>query len=103
MEPESYYDSAPSEESEAADSMLVMEQAEFSWQAEEQEGANTFRLTDLNVNITKGQFVGIVGRVGSGKSSFLQAITANLIKKNGRVFVQNWQQGNNSFIEFFYN
>lgn len=68
---------------------LIMEQAEFSWQLDN----DNFRLSDLNLRISKGQFIGVIGKVGSGKSSFLQAITGNLIKTNGTIYVRDWQQG----------
>lgn len=72
-----------------AQATLIMEQAVFSWQSVD----DNFRLTDLNLRIPKGQFVGVIGRVGSGKSSFLQAITGNLVKKSGSIYVRNWQEG----------
>lgn len=65
------------------DSVVVMKNAEFSWHADE-EG---FRLKDITVNIRKKQFVGVIGKVGSGKSSFLQAITGDLVKMRGAVSV----------------
>ena len=65
------------------DSAVVMKNAEFSWHLNEE----SFRLKDINVNIRKKQFVGVIGKVGSGKSSFLQAITGDLIKASGTVSV----------------
>ena len=91
MDPESYYSAHPPRTDSDVPATLVMDQAEFSWQLAEE----SFRLTDLSVNIPKGKFVGVIGRVGSGKSSFLQAITGDLLKRNGHIFVHNWQQGPN--------
>ena len=34
----------------------------------------------------QGQFIGVVGKVGSGKSSLLAAITAEMEKRLGEVF-----------------
>lgn len=87
MDSGSYYSSKRVEPD--AQATLIMEQAEFSWQL----GNDGFRLSDLNLMITKGQFIGVIGKVGSGKSSFLQAITGNLVKRNGSIYVRNWQQG----------
>lgn len=45
-------------------------------------------ITDLNLKVNKGEFVYLIGKVGSGKSSILKTITAELpIKeaKNARV------------------
>lgn len=38
----------------------------------------TFKLTDLDLNIKKGEFVAVVGDVGSGKSSLLRAIIGDM-------------------------
>lgn len=42
-------------------------------------------LEDLNITIKKGQLVGIVGRVGSGKSSFLSAVLGEMHLKEGNI------------------
>lgn len=70
-------------------SVIFMKDAEFSWHTNE-EG---FRLTDLSVNIRKKQFVGVIGKVGSGKSSFLQAITGDLIKTKGTISISEPNEG----------
>ncbi|XP_064395751.1 ATP-binding cassette sub-family C member 10-like [Halichondria panicea] len=44
-------------------------------------------LTDINLTIHPGELVGVVGRVGSGKSSLLSAITAEMNKLGGEVGV----------------
>ncbi|KAJ4474310.1 multidrug resistance-associated ABC transporter [Lentinula aciculospora] len=44
-----------------------------------------FQLKDLDLTIRKGAFVAIVGRVGSGKSSILQALTGEMRKSSGEV------------------
>ena len=36
-------------------------------------------LKKINLNIRKGEFIGLIGEVGSGKSSLLQAIINNLV------------------------
>lgn len=43
------------------------------WNASSTETA----LTGITLNVTKGKLVGIIGPVGSGKSSFLQTILGN--------------------------
>lgn len=52
-----------------------------------------FYLENLNLNIEKGEFVGIMGTVGGGKSSILSAILAELTKQDGRIGVANLEQG----------
>lgn len=44
-----------------------------------------FSLEGLSLRIPKGAFIAIVGRVGSGKSSFLQALVGEMRKTKGEV------------------
>lgn len=44
-----------------------------------------FSLENLSLRIPKGAFIAIVGRVGSGKSSFLQALVGEMRKTKGEV------------------
>ncbi|KII85509.1 hypothetical protein PLICRDRAFT_145262 [Plicaturopsis crispa FD-325 SS-3] len=44
-----------------------------------------FELVDLKFRVPKGTFVAIVGRVGSGKSSLLQALIGEMRRKSGHV------------------
>ncbi|KAK0542683.1 hypothetical protein OC845_006498 [Tilletia horrida] len=47
--------------------------------------AKPFALKDLQVAIPKGELVGIVGRIGSGKSSMLSAMAGEMRKRSGTV------------------
>ena len=87
MDPSAYY--SP-QRLEALDAAVVMDQAEFSWK---QENENVFKPNVINLNVRKDQFIAIVGRVGSGKSSLLQAITGDLVRCSGRISVSDPQQG----------
>lgn len=40
-------------------------------------------LTDINLKIKKGTLVGIVGKIGSGKSSLLDALVGELEARKG--------------------
>jgi len=44
-------------------------------------------LTDVNFTLAKGEFVYLIGRVGSGKSSLIKTINAELPLKNGSASV----------------
>ena len=44
-----------------------------------------FELKDLRLQVPKGAFVAVVGRVGSGKSSLLQALIGEMRKTRGEV------------------
>lgn len=65
----------------------------FVWPS--QEGKRTTRSTLKNINLTvkQGQLVGICGQVGAGKSSLLAAITAEMERTAGRVFVNCLETG----------
>ncbi|CAG7855040.1 SubName: Full=Probable ATP-binding cassette transporter protein YOR1 {ECO:0000313/EMBL:CCA75566.1} [Serendipita indica DSM 11827] len=52
---------------------------------EPKEGKEIFKLKNINMHIAKGQFIGIVGKVGSGKSSLLNALIGEMRKTNGSV------------------
>ncbi len=44
-------------------------------------------LSDVTFNVSKGEFVYIIGRVGSGKTSIIKTINAELPLKSGNVMV----------------
>jgi len=47
-------------------------------------------LKDVNLEIKKGEFVYLIGRVGSGKSSLLKTLYADLPLKEGTGTVSDW-------------
>lgn len=42
--------------------------------------------TDLNVEIQEGEFVTIIGSNGSGKSTFFNVVSGNILQDSGKVF-----------------
>ncbi|KAI2659397.1 ATP-binding cassette sub-family C member 10 [Labeo rohita] len=58
---------------------VEMDQASFSWKQSEEHDS--------------GSLVAVVGKVGCGKSSLLAAITGDLSRSGGEVFVQGREQG----------
>lgn len=44
-------------------------------------------LRDFNIEIEKGEFVGIIGHTGSGKSTFIQHLNGLLAPTSGKVFI----------------
>lgn len=44
-----------------------------------------FKITDLSLTIARGSLIGIVGPVGSGKTSILQALIGEMRKTSGSV------------------
>ncbi|NWH34064.1 MRP7 protein, partial [Chloropsis hardwickii] len=78
---------------------MEMQHAAFSWVPVEEDSTSqpsstgTLQLHIENLSVRKGMLLGVVGKVGSGKSSLLAAITGELIKRGGRVYVCDLEQG----------
>lgn len=80
---------------EAQEWGLLVENATFEWEEallkddsgelREKSADTPFQLRDVNMRVARGSLVGIVGRVGSGKSSLLQAIIGEMRKLSGEV------------------
>ena len=45
-------------------------------------------LRDININVQKGEILGIIGRNGAGKSTVLKVISRVLVPTEGRVWIQ---------------
>ncbi|XP_044008333.1 ATP-binding cassette sub-family C member 10 isoform X2 [Aphidius gifuensis] len=57
------------------------------------ESDKTFLLKELNLNIKKGQLVGIMGKIGSGKSLLLDGLLAEITKLTGDVGISDLENG----------
>ncbi|XP_069108585.1 ATP-binding cassette sub-family C member 10-like [Argopecten irradians] len=55
--------------------------------------SGTLCLRDISVDIKDGQFIGVIGKVGSGKSSLLSAILAEMYRKEGEISVSILKNG----------
>ncbi|KAK3603062.1 hypothetical protein CHS0354_015755 [Potamilus streckersoni] len=92
------------------DDVVLISNGEFSWQErlcdsrpdrnksieigpKTTEETTTQRLMDVNINISVGQFVGVIGKVGSGKSSLLNAILAEMCRVKGHVYLAGVMEG----------
>ncbi|KAJ2878119.1 Multidrug resistance-associated protein 1 [Coemansia aciculifera] len=62
----------------AGDSAVEFDECVFSW------NTNSYSLAPVTLRIMAGDFVTVVGRVGSGKSSFLSAICGEMPLTSGR-------------------
>lgn len=69
---------------ELGEETVAIQDGTFSWNRHEQ-GKNV--LHDITFSASKGELSCIVGRVGSGKSSFLQSVLGDLFKIKGSVTV----------------
>ncbi|KAK0497158.1 P-loop containing nucleoside triphosphate hydrolase protein [Armillaria luteobubalina] len=65
------------------DTVLSVRNADFSWSAE----AIQPILEDINLTVRKGELLGILGKVGCGKTSLLSAIIGDMIRKEGDLTV----------------
>ncbi|OWF38261.1 Multidrug resistance-associated protein 7 [Mizuhopecten yessoensis] len=55
--------------------------------------SGTLTLRNISIDIKQGQFIGVVGKVGAGKSSFLHALLAEMVREEGNISVRNLEQG----------
>ncbi|KAL7818503.1 P-loop containing nucleoside triphosphate hydrolase protein [Trichoderma gracile] len=69
---------------EMGEETVLIRDGTFSWNRHEDKNA----LTDINFTAYKGELSCVVGRVGAGKSSFLQSILGSLYKVSGSVEVR---------------
>lgn len=60
----------------------------------EEEGNYIFKLFNIDLVVKKGDFVGIIGCVGCGKSSLLSAILAELTMFEGEMATSHIDSGN---------
>ncbi|KIO34137.1 hypothetical protein M407DRAFT_3597 [Tulasnella calospora MUT 4182] len=63
------------------DVVVQISNGDFRWAAKSVEPT----LQDIDLTVRKGELVGILGRVGSGKTSLLSAITGEMTKVDGKV------------------
>ncbi|XP_052235250.1 ATP-binding cassette sub-family C member 10-like isoform X9 [Dreissena polymorpha] len=61
--------------------------------SQEELGETTFSLVDLNFRVLKGQFVGVIGKVGAGKSSLLSCLLAEMHRVRGHIRVNGLDLG----------
>ncbi|KAG1678435.1 Multidrug resistance-associated protein 1 [Nymphon striatum] len=62
--------------------VVCMKNGTFSW-----EKSSKSCLSNINLNVDQGKLIGVVGQVGSGKSSLLSAVLGEMHLKEGRVNV----------------
>lgn len=68
---------------ETGEETVRIRDATFAWSRYEDKNA----LEDINFSASKGELTCVVGRVGAGKSSFLQTLLGDLWKRKGEVIV----------------
>lgn len=68
---------------EVSDGSVTFDNVSFKYKKE----AERYAVSDLNINIKSGQFVGIIGSTGSGKSTLVNLISRLYDATEGRVVV----------------
>ncbi len=63
---------------------IILENISFKFRENEK-----IILKNINIKIKKGERIGIVGKTGSGKSTFLDIFNGLLLPTNGKIFVDN--------------
>ncbi|KAI0763773.1 metal resistance protein YCF1 [Trametes elegans] len=68
---------------ECGDVVVSITNADFAWNKD----APAPTLDDINLTVRKGELVGVLGRVGAGKTSLLSAIIGEMRRRDGEVKV----------------
>ncbi|XP_034544576.1 multidrug resistance-associated protein 7 [Notolabrus celidotus] len=99
---QAYYALVTPEDSQTS---VLLSQGKFSWQGPDAPNQNNEResgsgsakgsllLHSLDLHVTKGSLVVVVGKVGCGKSSLLAALTGELSRLSGVVYVADREVG----------
>jgi energy-coupling factor transport system ATP-binding protein len=68
--------------------IVKAEDADFTYRPHQGESDGTKALASININIEAGQFVVIIGRNGSGKSTFAKLLNSLLLPEKGVVYIK---------------
>uniref|UniRef100_A0A7E4UZL6 ABC transporter domain-containing protein n=1 Tax=Panagrellus redivivus TaxID=6233 RepID=A0A7E4UZL6_PANRE len=69
--------------SDADDTVFAVKDATYAWSTDSDA---CVPLKELNFTLKRGELIGVIGRVGAGKSSFLSAICGELYRTGGRSY-----------------
>ncbi|XP_022702926.1 multidrug resistance-associated protein 7-like isoform X3 [Varroa jacobsoni] len=86
--PDSYY----AETAGDPDVVLRFTSAEFAHQSYDEEDIYNFKLGPITLTLKKGEFLGVFGEVGSGKSSFFSAILGGMNRVGGNLEFSHWNR-----------
>ncbi|XP_043917025.1 ATP-binding cassette sub-family C member 10 [Protopterus annectens] len=74
-------------------SVPVLGNRDFHQTSESASPTKCLQLSDLNLHVNKGTLIGVVGKVGCGKSSLLSAISGELNWCGGTIYVSSLHDG----------
>lgn len=81
LQPDAIEREHPQQPLKDGEDLVIVDKASFAWAATQAEPT----LVNISVTVKKGELVGVVGRVGSGKSSLLSAILGEMTRLQGSV------------------
>ncbi|MCX8131365.1 MAG: energy-coupling factor transporter ATPase [Clostridia bacterium] len=67
---------------------ISVENVSYIYKSHSEENVGVRALTDIDINIDEGEFVVILGRNGSGKSTFARLVNALLLPASGTVYIK---------------
>jgi energy-coupling factor transport system ATP-binding protein len=68
--------------------IISVQNVDYVYKSHSHDSHETKALLDINLNFNKGQFIVVLGRNGSGKSTFSRLLNALLIPTNGLVLIK---------------
>jgi len=68
--------------------IIKTENVEFQYVSHIESSAGVKALADISIRVEKGQFVVVLGRNGSGKSTFARLLNALLLPSKGAVYIK---------------
>lgn len=77
-----------------SDCIINVENVNFTYRMYDEKNEQTRTLEGINTKINKGEFVVILGRNGSGKSTFARILNALLIPDDGVVYISGLRTDN---------
>ena len=86
------------DEENITDNVISTSKAIFSHNSDSILTQADFRLQDFNFSVKRGHLTGIIGKVGSGKSSLLASILGEMNKISGKISVE-WPYSGIGYIQ----
>ena len=77
-------DTDPDGEPHRGDAVVTIKGGEFRWQEKSTEPI----LQDIDLTVTKGELLAVIGRVGDGKSSLLASVLGEMTRSDGSVTIR---------------
>lgn len=70
--------------------IIKIEKVEYTYKSHYEDALEVKALKGININIEKGQFIVVIGRNGSGKSTFARLLNVLLLPTKGTVYINGY-------------